>query len=169
MVGAKKGMKRTRKTWNPFKGCSYVNSGCDDCASLELAAKYCEGDAPFKGLVEIGPDGAAWTGDVRYDPKKLHDPFSWSNCTVQVQQLGDLFHPAIEEEHLDLVFGVMADTLTNKYYINTMRPGRWIDYILEGSSRQGFRTERSPANVTVTVYPCYSEALTSRQLTRASQ
>ncbi|MFH1567235.1 MAG: DUF5131 family protein, partial [Gemmatimonadota bacterium] len=107
-------------TWNPIEGCTPVSEGCRHCWAPRTlrrlegnpdCPRYARGAAP---LTEDGPDGPKMTGHVRWFPERLGEPLRWRapkdgrRRRVFVCSRSDLFHPAVTDERIAAVFGVMV-------------------------------------------------------------
>lgn len=110
--------------WQPVGGCSMASPGCANCAPMQLAS------VRAAGLTRLGPAGAQWTGQTRFDSQQLRRPLDEATPhTVTVCNHGDLFHPATPDAWIDQVFDVMETASQHTYQLLTKRAGRQRAYI----------------------------------------
>jgi protein gp37 len=115
----------TDETWNPTRGCSRVSSGCDSCYAMHFAHRFSGAGKPYDGLTRIGKRGVDWSGVVRLIPEQLRLPLKWRKPRrVFVNSMSDLFHPALTDDEIAIVFGVMAACDQHTFQILTKRPER---------------------------------------------
>jgi protein gp37 len=123
----------TDETWNPVVGCSRVSAGCEHCYAERVAHRKMH--ESHKGLTVVGKHGPRWTGEVRFLPERLTDPFSWrKRRRVFVNSMSDLFHEKLSGAQIAAVFAVMAATPGHTYQVLTKRPARarqWFASIAE--------------------------------------
>lgn len=128
----------TDVVWNPVVGCSRVSAGCEHCYAERVAHRGMS--AQHRGLTVMGRHGPRWTGEVRFLPARLCEPLSWRRPRrVFVNSMSDLFHPAVMNEEIAAVFGIMAAMPEHTFQILTKRPERIADWFLwyEGTSGAG--------------------------------
>jgi protein gp37 len=119
----------TDSTWNPVRGCSRVSAGCENCYAERVAARFSGEGAPYEGLARIGKNGPRWTGKVRMVPGHLADPLRWKRGRkVFVNSMSDLFHEALTNDQIAVVFGVMAATPQHTFQVLTKRAERMRDW-----------------------------------------
>ena len=119
------GIEWTDVTWNPIRGCSRVSEGCRNCYAELQAARFSGPGLPFEGLARRVNGRAAWTGKVRFVPKKLAEPLHWKKPrNVFVNSMSDLFHEKLSDEQIAAVFGVMAQCPQHTWQVLTKRPER---------------------------------------------
>lgn len=131
----KTGIEWTDATWNPVTGCSKVSQGC----------KHCYAEREWPRMTKLVP---AYTGrdftDVRAHGDRLDQPIRWAKRRmIFVNSMSDLFHPAVPDDFIDSVFGVMWACLYGRneqdghvFQVLTKRADRMRDY---------FRTDRRKA------------------------
>lgn len=114
----------TDATWNPVTGCTKVSAGCKSCYAEKVAERFW-GDRAFT--------------DVRWHADRLDAPLRWRKPRrVFVNSMSDLFHDAVPDEFIDLVFAVMVLAPQHTFQVLTKRPERMRDYF-------GSMVERSVA------------------------
>lgn len=120
------------KTWNPVLGCSHVSAGCDHCYAATLASGRLKTHPLYAGLAE----GGKFTGIVRLVPERLEDPLHVRKPTTWfVNSMSDLFHDAVPDAYIALVFKVMAATPHHTYQVLTKRPGRMASVLTNRATR----------------------------------
>ena len=108
------------KTWNPISGCTKISEACEHCyaerMSKRLAGRYgYPKDKPFS---------------VTLHPDKLSEPLKWKKPSrIFVCSMGDLFHPDVSNELIDVVFAAMALCADHTFLLLTKRPERMQEYI----------------------------------------
>ena len=122
----------TEATWNPTTGCDRISTGCDNCYALLLAGRL-----KAMGVAKYQVDGDPRTSGpgfgVTCHVGELETPKRWRKPRVVfVNSMSDLFHPAVPDDFIDLVWRTMAQTPRHTYQILTKRPqrmasllGRW--------------------------------------------
>lgn len=101
----------TEATWNPTSGCTKVSPGCDRCYAERITKRF----------PQTFPNGFALT----LRPHALDIPLRWRRPrTIFVNSMSDLFHAAVPEDYLQLVFDVMRRTPQHTYQILTKRAER---------------------------------------------
>lgn len=146
-------------TWNVITGCSIVSPGCTNCYAMKLAGGRLKGHPSRAGLTMPSAAGPVWTGEVRFNEQWLDEPLrakapqSWF-----VVAHGDLFHPAVPDEWIDRVHGVIAAAPWHLFLVLTKRSKRARRYYtapgLEGRifphylamRQRSFLTQKSRAN-----------------------
>lgn len=127
----------TEATWSPITGCSVISSGCKHCYAMKLAGTRLQHHSSRAGLTVDTKAGPVWTGEVRFNEKWLMQPISWQRPRmIFVCAHADLFHPAVPDEWIDRVFGVMWACLYGRngaaghvFQILTKRPERMRAYL----------------------------------------
>lgn len=125
----------TDATWNPVTGCTKVSAGCKHC--------YAEREWPRMTKLVPAYAGRDFT-EVRTHPDRLDQPIRWAKRRmIFVNSMSDLFHPAVPDDFIDSVFGVMWACLYGRneqdghiFQVLTKRADRMRDY---------FRTDRREA------------------------
>ncbi len=113
----------TDETWNPFKGCSRVSPGCDNCYAMLMAHRFPWGE----GLTRIRKKDRQvdWSGTVRFYEEELARPLRWRKARrVFVCSGSDIFHESNAFEQIAAVFGVMASCPRHTFQVLTKRPIR---------------------------------------------
>lgn len=131
----KTGIEWTDATWNPVTGCAKVSQGCKHC--------YAEREWPRMTKLVPAYAGRDFT-DVRTHGDRLDQPICWAKRRmIFVNSMSDLFHPAVADDFIDSVFGVMWACLYGRneqdshiFQVLTKRADRMRDY---------FRTDRREA------------------------
>lgn len=120
-MGDKSNIEWTDATWNPVTGCSKVSEGCRNC--------YAKRDWP---RISANPK-TVYHGrefeEVRCHPERLNQPLRWKRPRrIFVNSMSDLFHPAVSDDFLNLIFSTMEAT-DHAYQILTKRPERMKEYL----------------------------------------
>lgn len=142
----------TDATWNPVVGCTPVSPGCLNCYAATMARRL-EGmgrleyaprewwDPPSSNpdgsdakparlshvtrIAEVRNGRAVFTGDVRTVPERLGEPLRWRKPRrVFVNSMSDLFHEAVPDQFIRLVFAAMSWAGQHTYQVLTKRPER---------------------------------------------
>lgn len=124
----KTGIEWTDATWNPVTGCSKVSAGCKHC--------YAEREWPRMTKLVPAYAGRDFT-DVRTHGNRLDQPIRWAKRRmIFVNSMSDLFHPAVPDDFIDSVFGVMWACLYGRneqdghiFQVLTKRADRMRDYL----------------------------------------
>lgn len=124
----KTGIEWCDATWNPVTGCAKVSQGCKHC--------YAERDWPRMTKLVPAYAGRDFT-DVRTHGDRLVQPIRWAKRRmIFVNSMSDLFHPAVPDDFIDNVFGVMWACLYGRngqpghvFQILTKRPDRMREYL----------------------------------------
>lgn len=110
----------TEQTWNPITGCTKVSPGC----------KYCYAEVMAKRLKAMGTPGyenGFYNITLMYD--RLDQPFQRKKPTIYfVNSMSDLFHEAVPDEYIDLIFETIQATPQHAYQILTKRAERMHAY-----------------------------------------
>ena len=118
----------TDATWNPITGCSVVSPGCTNCYAMRLAGTRLRHHPSRAGLTRETKAGPVWNGEVRTNWDWMDQPLRWSKPRmIFVCAHSDLFHPAVSEEDIAMVYGVMiaAHHLRgHTFQVLTKRPER---------------------------------------------
>lgn len=88
------------------------------------------GASHYDGTTKKSKSGAVWTGHVAIAPDHiLQAPLGWKRPRrIFVNSMGDLFHEAISDKQIDLVFAVMAQCPQHTFQVLTKRAARMRDY-----------------------------------------
>jgi len=134
----------TDETWNPIVGCSKVSEGCQNCYAERMARRLKGMGLPqYQDIV----DEHRWTGKIGYASESVWEkPLRWRKPRrVFVCSMGDLFHPAVDDNSIMLVFNRIARSPQHIYQILTKRPqemNAWIRNVEDPHSppfEQSFR------------------------------
>ena len=113
----------TDETWTPFRGCTRVSPGCDNCYAISMAHRFAWGD----GLTRIRKkDGKVdWSGEVHFIASEVNRPRRWRKPRlVFVCSGSDLFHEKNEFGQIAEVFATMALCAEHTFQCLTKRPLR---------------------------------------------
>jgi len=135
-MGDKTAIEYADATWNIVAGCSRCSEGCDHCWAINMTRRLDKPGSPYHGAT-LHPLGGKldWSGKVSLINNRLQQPMRWKKArNIFVSAMGDLFHPAISEEDLDKVFGVMlaCDHLegwNHSFFVLTKRVKRVRRYL----------------------------------------
>lgn len=123
----KTGIVWTDATWNPVTGCAKVSAGC----------KHCYAERNWGRLQHLPAyAGRAFT-DVATHADRLDQPIRWAKRRmIFVNSMSDLFHPAVPDDFIDSVFGIMWACLYGRneqdghvFQVLTKRADRMRDYM----------------------------------------
>lgn len=125
-----RGISWTDQTWSPIRGCSRVSQACVHCYAERVAARFSGPGQPYEGLARMTPAGPRWTGKVQLVEEHLLDPLRWKRPRrIFVNSMSDLFHEALNDEQIDVVFAVMAMAPEHTFQVLTKRPERMLAYL----------------------------------------
>lgn len=131
----------TDRTWNPVRGCSRVSPGCVNCYAEGIAARFSKPGLAYEGLAKRVGGEARWTGQVRLIRDALTEPLSWRKPQrIFVNSMSDLFHEALTNEQIALVFGAMAAAPQHTFQVLTKRADRmreWFKWAEEYEPDEG--------------------------------
>ena len=120
-------------TWNPIVGCSVTSPGCKNCYAMRVAHRLSgieKTRAKYRGLTKTVNGHPVWTGQVRLWEPHLDIPLRRRKPTLYfVNSEGDLFHPAVEEWWIDLVFAMMSLVSQHRFIVLTKHPERMREYL----------------------------------------
>lgn len=120
----------TDATWNPITGCSVVSPGCKNCYAMKLAGTRLQNHPSRAGLTVDTKNGPVWTGEIRLNEQWLDQPLRWKRPRmVFVCAHADLFHEAVQDDWIDLIFSAMELSPQHTFQVLTKRPARMRDYI----------------------------------------
>ncbi len=120
----------TDATWNPITGCSVVSAGCRECYAMKLAGTRLKHHPSRAGLTVDTKNGPVWTGEVRLNEQWLSQPMRWKRPRmIFVCAHSDLFHEAVPDDWIDLVFSAMELSPQHTFQVLTKRAARMRDYI----------------------------------------
>jgi len=119
----------TNEVWNATRGCSRVNTDCDNCYAMRQARRQDVPGGAYAGLTRIGKHGVDWAGMARLVPDALDAPLHWkAPRRILVDSMSDLFHESLPNEDIAAVFGVMAACPRHTFQILTKRTKRARDW-----------------------------------------
>jgi protein gp37 len=105
----------TETTWNPVRGCTKISPGCKHCYAEKFAER-------FRG-VNGHPYEQGF--DIRLVPEKLGEPLRLRKPQrIFVNSMSDLFHPAVPDDYILRVAGVMTQADWHTYQVLTKRSSR---------------------------------------------
>lgn len=121
----------TDATWNPVTGCTLVSEGCRNCYAAELAAGRLHNHPSRQGLARRNAHGvAAFTGEVRLNTEWLDQPTRWRKPRrIFVCAHGDLFHEAVPDDWILMLFEEMRNAHWHTFQVLTKRPERMRDLL----------------------------------------
>ncbi|MBN8283433.1 phage Gp37/Gp68 family protein [Zoogloea sp.] len=125
----------TDATWNPVTGCAKVSQGCKHC--------YAEREWPRMTKLVPAYAGRDFT-DVRTHGDRLDQPIRWAKRRmIFVNSMSDLFHPAVSDDFIDCVVGVMWACL----YGRNEQPGHVFQVLTKRADRMRayFNSDRREA------------------------
>ena len=130
----------TDKVWNPTRGCSRISPGCVNCYAERMAARFSGPGLWAEGFAKRTPAGPRWTGKVEaltgFDDT-FDAPLRWQKPSrIFVNSTSDLFHEALSDEEIALVFAVMAQAPQHQFQVLTKRAER-MHALLTATSRTG--------------------------------
>lgn len=145
------GIEWTDQVWNPVVGCTPVSPGCLNCYAATMARRLEAMGRPeyqprrldtagrdVTGLFGLQDESdrvvriaekrdgrAVFTGDVRMVSDRLAEPLGWKRPRmVFVNSMSDLFHEAVPDRFIRLVFAAMSFAGQHTYQVLTKRPER---------------------------------------------
>lgn len=122
----------TDATWQPITGCSVVSPGCTNCYAMKLAGTRLADHPSRAGLTTPSKAGPVWNGQVRLNEAWLTQPLRWKRPRrIFVCAHGDLFHEAVPDAWIDLVFAVMALSPQHTFQVLTKRAARMRAYLTD--------------------------------------
>lgn len=120
-------------TWNPFRGCTRVSPGCQNCYAERMCSRGLPGlKSPTTGedFALKTPSGPRWTGRVELIEGALEIPLRWrSPRRIFVNSMSDTFHEAVPDEWIDRVFAVMALCPQHTFIVCTKRVSRMREFL----------------------------------------
>lgn len=148
----------TQKTPNPIVGCSKISPGCENCYAIRMAWRLMHSPHPavakkYAGLVKKTNAGNLnWTGKINFDPRAMRKVISNKTPTLYfVNSMGDLFHPNVPFDKIDLVFAAMGIASWHTFQILTKHTDRMLQWFnhkdtawknegMQGNERIRFQT-----------------------------
>lgn len=120
-MGKESSIAWTNATWNFLRGCEKVSPGCANCYAERYAARFSGPGLVCEGLTRDGK----WTGEVRYIPSHLLDPFKWSTPRmIFVNSQSDTFHDSVSDDVIGDAFAVAALNPRHTFQFLTKRAER---------------------------------------------
>lgn len=120
----------TDATWQIITGCSVDTPGCKICYAMDLAGTRLKNHPSRVGLTRVVNGKHVWTGEVRFNRGWLFQPLQWKKPRlIFVAAHGDLFHPNVRDEWLDLIFAAMLLAHWHTFQILTKRSARMRAYL----------------------------------------
>ena len=124
------------ETWNFARGCSRVDTACQNCYAQNLAHRFSGKNQPYEGLTALGKHGPRWTGEVRFIPEQLSTPLKWRKPRrIFPCSMSDAFHADLTNEQIAAAFGVMAATPQHTYVMTTKRADRMREWFAWAEQR----------------------------------
>ena len=131
----------TDATVNVVNGCSLASPGCTNCYAMKLAGTRLRTHPSREGLTIQTKAGPVWNGEVRFNERPLEDVLRWTKPRMIFWNAhGDLFHPSVPDEWIDLCFAAMGRTPHHIHQVLTKRSERMRQYL-------SARKAASPVNV----------------------
>jgi protein gp37 len=97
-MGEKSKIEWTDATWNPVRGCTKINPGCQRCYAETFAER-------FRG---ISGHAFEYGFDLRLVHENLNAPARWARPRrILVNSMSDLFHEKVPDEFIESVCKVM--------------------------------------------------------------
>ncbi len=128
------------ETWNPVTGCSLASPGCLHCYAMRLAGGRLKHHPSRKDLTRKTDNGPIWTSEVRFNEQWLIEPLRRrAPKRIFVCAHGDLFHPSVPTEWIDLVHAVMAHAPRHDFQVLTKRSARMEAYFADRSLEERVR------------------------------
>ncbi len=133
-MGDKSSIEWTDATWNPVTGCTKISPGCKNCYAERLAFR----------LKEMGNPRYKNGFRVTLHPDQLDLPLRWGKPKmIFVNSMSDLFHEAVPDEYIEMVFATMVKADWHIFQILTKRAERlaklapqlpWPSHVWQGVS-----------------------------------
>ena len=109
--------------WSPIFGCSKVTPACDNCVERAWQSGTVR-PWMLEHKDEVLDQDGEWNGNVIFMPELLHVPARQRRPTVFNVGVGsDLFHPNVQGEWREKMYGVMQRCPQHHFIV----PTRWID------------------------------------------
>lgn len=117
----------TDATWNPVTGCSAVSPGCANCYAAKMTKRLAAmGREDYVGLLN---SHGHFNGEVNQLPERLGVPLKWRKPRmVFVNSMSDLFHEAIPDKFIRMVFAIMSACGQHTFQVLTKRAERMADW-----------------------------------------
>ncbi len=125
-----------RSDWNAIRGCTRISDGCVNCYAEAIAARFSGPGEPFHSFATRTPGGSRWTGKVALIEERLMLPLRWRKpARVFVNSAFDLFHEAVPDDWIDMVFAVMALAPQHTFQVLTKRSKRMREWASDERDR----------------------------------
>ena len=115
----------TDATWNPFRGCTRISPGCQNCYAERMAARGLPGlnsptsGKPFAILMDSGP---RWTGDVEIIESQMDAPLRWRKPRrIFVNSMSDTWHAGFSYQEQTYVASMAVAAERHTYLFLTKR------------------------------------------------
>jgi protein gp37 len=120
----------TDATVNAINGCTVLSPGCTNCYAMQLAGTRLRNHPSRVGLTAPSKAGPVWNGQVRLNEPALSLPRRWRKSRMIFWNAhGDMFHPSVPDEWIDLCFDEMEATRHHVHQVLTKRPDRMAAYV----------------------------------------
>lgn len=125
----------TDKTLNPFVGCTKISPACDECYALKMAYRLkrmykSNGNKSLEKYFYVVSDDKKWNNGVSWIDESVLDrkKLGKKGNKIFIGSMTDLFHPAVDEQWLDIIFQFVIDNPDHIFQILTKRPVRMKQY-----------------------------------------
>jgi protein gp37 len=139
----KSSIEWTDATWSPFRGCTRISPGCQNCYAERMAARNLLGHRspttgnPFANMTQGGP---RWTGKVELIESQMNAPLRWRRPRrIFVNSMSDTFHERVSVEWIERVFAVASVCQQHTFIMLTKRSKRLREYHAEDLMGRGAR------------------------------
>lgn len=111
------------ETWNPFRGCTRISTGCLHCYAEKVAARFSGPGQPYEGLATLhrksnGTTEARWTGKLAVVEKVMDLPLRWKRPRmVFVNSMSDAFHESLSRADIFKVLSVCVQGAIQRGHI----------------------------------------------------
>lgn len=124
----------TDATWNPFRGCSRISPGCQNCYAEHMAARGLPGlSSPLTGeqFAIMTPSGPRWTGAVELIENQINIPLRWRRPRrIFVNSMSDTFHEGVPTQWIKDIYAVMNLASRHTYQVLTKRSRRMLVHFI---------------------------------------
>jgi protein gp37 len=127
-MGRTTAIEWTEHTWNPVTGCTKISEGCQHCYAERMARRLGCMNEPMKRDNGYPPPPDHFA--VTLHPERLLEPLHWRKPSrVFVCSMGDLFHEAVPDSFIDIIWATMALRDRHCFQLLTKRPARMLEYL----------------------------------------
>ena len=161
----------TDASWNPVVGCSVVSPGCKNCYAMGQAARIermqeraldaveARRRSPYAGLTQASKAGPVWNGKAALaSDETMTAPLRWKRPRrIFVNSMGDLFHEAVPDAWIDLVFAVMALSPQHTFQVLTKRSKRMRAYCGQPAPAKRWWVAADKLSISERVWPVPAE------------